>query len=464
MTQEEYEVLTERAVNNFADRDYFTLMEDAMDRVDPKFDKRPGSMVWNGNGPAVAEVAQAYTAVDFSMNNSFILTATRPFLIRRAADRSIKPHPATPATYCVLFSTLSGAPVPRGTRFSAEELNFEVITWPKPDAQTGREVENPEDGELLDVVPVEDEQTGETGTVLMQLIRCETAGTVGNASEGLQLIPIEYVPGLAPATVGKIVTPGDDEEETEVLRERVLEAMRSISFGGNRADYREKVLSINGIGQCKVYPVWNGDLKPADLLPPSAATLSEAETAVSSIQDEDVKTYLSTLLNASAEGKLTVGGTVRVVIASTDNAQPVVSAAKIGEVQDTLDPKDHAAEGRGLAPIGHLVTVASIQPRTINITIAVQAKTGTEPQSAIRSVIEDWFRTLTVDWDNQAHITVYNAMLQYQIMRECGALIEDIDEPVLEGANARGNLELGTDEYPVLGTLTVTEIAGGGNG
>lgn len=463
-TQEEYEALLARAVNNFSDRDYFTLMDEALDRVDARFDKRPGSMVWNGNAPSLAELAQLYTALDFVFNATYIRTAPREYLIKRAADRSIAPYPATPATYCVLFSTISGAPVPRGTRFSAEELNFEVITWPKLDEQTGREVENQEDGELLEEVEVEDEQTGETGTALMQLIRCETAGTVGNASEGLQLIPIEYVPGLAPAAVGKLVTPGEDEEPTEAFRERVIEAMHSIAFGGNQADYREKVLSINGIGQCKVYPVWNGDLKPADLQPPDAETVEAAETAVNSIQNADVKTYLSTLLNASAAGKLTVGGTVRVVVASTDNAQPVVSAAKIGEVQDTLDPKDHAAEGRGLAPIGHLVTVASIQPRTINITIAVQAKTGTEPQSAIRSVIEDWFRTLTVDWDNQSHITVYNAMLQYQIMRDCSALIEDIDEPILAGADARGNLVLDTDEYPVLGTLTVTDIAGGGNG
>ncbi|MBR6314739.1 MAG: hypothetical protein IKR49_08930, partial [Clostridia bacterium] len=93
MTQEEYEALLARAVNNFADRDYFTLMDDALDRVDARFDKRPGSMVWNGNAPCLAEVAQAYQGLDFISNNSFILTSSREYLIRRAADRSIKPYP-----------------------------------------------------------------------------------------------------------------------------------------------------------------------------------------------------------------------------------------------------------------------------------------------------------------------------------------------------------------------------------
>ena len=447
MTQEEYEALLARAVNNFADRDYFTLMDEALDRVDARFDKRPGSMVWNGNAPCLAEVAQAYQGLDFISNNSFILTSSREYLIRRAVDRSIKPYPATPATYSVILSVATGAPVPAGTRFSAEELNFVVIAWP-------------EDGELLRGVDVTDEETGESGTVLMQLIRCETAGTVGNASEGLQLIPIEYVPGLAPATVGKLVTAGEDEEPTEDFRARVIEAMRSISFGGNKADYREKVLALDGIEQCKVYPVWNGDLKPADLQP-DETTLNAAKSAVSALSDGTAKTYLTKIINAAEGKKLTVGGTVRVVVMSSNVDDRTVSEAGVAEVQTMLDPADAAGEGDGLAPIGHVVKVDSVRPRAINITVGVSCAAGVDSETlknVMRGVIEAAFRAQAAEWEKLDHITVYNSMLLTQIMTACASLLRDMNEPVLSGADRRGNLVLESDEIPVLGVLEMTDL------
>ena len=438
MTQEEYEVLTERAVNNFADRDYFTLMEEAMGRVDPKFDKRPGSMVWNGSGPAVAEVAQAYTAVDFSMNNSFILTATRPFLIRRAADRSISPTPATRAIYSVAFSKADNQAVSRGTRFSAEDLNFEVIAYPGRD-ENGRMIDNPENGELV--------KNG------LQLIRCETAGTVGNSSSGLQLIPIEYVPGLAPATVGALETMAEDEEDTETLRARVIEAMRSIAFGGNQADYREKVLAIDGVGQCKVYPVWNTvevDGEPyVPALINNAASIAAAKGTVDDLPDGDVKTYLTALLNAAGEGKLTVGGTVRVVVASTDPQHPAVQDA--APIKEILDPSGSDGEGEGLAPIGHVVTVTSVEQVPVTVSMTVEKDDDYDANTVtanIKDQLQEYIVTLAKDWSKYDHIKVSLAFVIYTAMQAEG--VKDIDSDSVRINGSAADLKLGKDQVPVL--------------
>lgn len=420
-------------------------MADALKRVNNGYDKRPGSMLWNGNAPCLAELAQLYTALDFVFEATYILTAPREYLIKRASDRSIAPKSATPAIYSVILSTATGTPVPASTRFSAEELNFEVIAWP-------------EDGELLRGVDVTDEETGESGTVLMQLIQCETAGTVGNASEGLQLIPIEYVPGLAPATVGALVTSAEDEEDTETFRARVIEAMRSIAFGGNAADYKEKILAIDGIGQCKVYPHWNDDIRPAELIPSA-----DIEAELNSIYESsgpypNAQAWLEAILPAAKNGKLTVGGTVRVVVMSSDTASPEVSDAGVSEIQTMLDPREAAGEGLGLAPIGHVVTVESVKPKAIDVVVSVTKQAGIENETVeakVQEAIQALFQSLCEGWSStvKKQITVYNAVVLYKIMEVCDQAIENLSALTLNGGTV--DITLDKDEYPKLGTLTV---------
>ena len=68
-----------------------------------------------------------------------------------------------------------------------------------------------------------------------------------------------------------MVIPGEDEEDTEVFRQRYMDSLNAQAFGGNRADYLEKVNAIPGVGGVKVYRVWNSDLNPAKLIPPPAS-------------------------------------------------------------------------------------------------------------------------------------------------------------------------------------------------
>lgn len=45
--------------------------------------------------------------------------------------------------------------------------------------------------------------------------------------------------------------PGEDEEDTEVFRQRYMDSLNAQAFGGNRADYLEKVNAIPGRGRCE---------------------------------------------------------------------------------------------------------------------------------------------------------------------------------------------------------------------
>lgn len=81
-------------------------------------------------------------------------------------------------------------------------------------------------------------------------ITCETAGEAGNDYTGT-VIPIEYVDGLETCSISAVVIPGEDEEDTEVFRQRYMDSLNAQAFGGNRADYLEKVNAIPGRGRCE---------------------------------------------------------------------------------------------------------------------------------------------------------------------------------------------------------------------
>ena len=375
MTENDYKTLCEMVTNHFGDKTYEQLMEEALGRVSDDIDKRPGSMVWNGNAPCLAEMAQLYLALDFVFTATYVNSAPREYLIKRAADRSIFPKAATPA---VLRAKMN-MNVPVGTRFSLEDINFFVT-----------------------------KQLGSEGDDFVHLVECETAGTVGNGYAG-ELIPIDYVDGLTRAETDGIYSAGTDEEDTEVFRARVIESMRSIAFGGNVADYENKAMSFDGIGQVKVLPIWNG------------------------------------------------AGTVKLVLMSSNLNSPEISEDRIASIKTAIDPTEKQGQGYGLAPIGHTVTVVSVKEKDVNVSMKAELKTGVEQSAAIAEIskiINEYFKELSADWKNKDNVVVRISHIESRILERCNS-VEDIDI----GTTANGetkSLTLEKDEIPKLGTLNIS--------
>lgn len=162
----------------FESKTYEVLVKSALSRVSSALDKREGSMVMNGVAPSMAELAQLYIGLDFVFSATYIATAPREYLIKRAADRNMEPYPASAAVFRAEFNI----EVPVGTRFSCEGLNFAVT-------------------ERMST-------TADTDTGLSHKVTCETAGAAANDYAGT-LIPIEYVDGLTHAELVELLIPGD---------------------------------------------------------------------------------------------------------------------------------------------------------------------------------------------------------------------------------------------------------------
>lgn len=408
----------------FENQTYETLLASALARISSTFDKREGSMVYNGVAPSMAELAQLYIGLDFVFTATYIATAPREYLIERAKDRGLSPKAASAAVFRAEFNI----EVPVGARFSCEELNF-IVT--------------------------ERMNGADSDAGLSHKVTCETVGSAANDCAG-DLIPIEYIADLASAKLVELLIPGDDEEETEVFRQRVLDAVQSQAFGGNQADYKAKVLGIDGVAAVKVHPVWNSDITPASLIPSSAVQTWFANN-INTISDAGVKAWLTAVYTAALGKKLTVGGTVKLVIMAANNAAP--STELINLVQTTMDPTQNAGEGLGLAPIGHVVKVEGVIPTTIAVSTHLTFATGyawNDAKAAVNNTVAKYFDELAEAWENGAALIVRVSQIESRILSECAAYISDIGNTKLN--NATQNITLGEDNIPVLASGGVVNV------
>ena len=403
----------------FENKTYEALLESALARITAPVDKREGSMVMNGVAPSMAELAQLYIGMSFVFQATYLLTAPREYLIKRASDRNMAPYPASAAVFRGVFNI----EVPAGTRFSCEDLNFIVLE------RITRETDG--DGQLS------------------HKLICETPGAAANGYTGA-LVPIEYVEGLTSAELAELLVPGEDVEETEAFRQRVLDSFQSQAFGGNQADYTEKVLAMDGVGAVKVHPVWNSDIAPSELIP-NEEVASWYKGAVGSLSPA-VASWLTAVYTASAEHKLTVGGSVGLVVMTSNNTAP--STLLLEQVQTAIDPVQNAGEGLGMAPIGHVVKVSGVLTETVNVTLHLSYAPSwnwSAVKSYVEKIIDDYFAELAKSWDTSDHLTVRISQIESRILSECSAMVTDIGGTQINGREE--NLVLGPDSIPKRGEL-----------
>lgn len=398
----------------FQDITHEQIRQRMLSRVSDGLDKREGSVIFDAVSPAAMELMAVYIELERIIAEAYGDTASREYLVLRCKERGITPFPAEHAILRGEFSP-SWIDV-SGKRFSLGELNYTV-------------------GEKLSDGVYE--------------VTCETAGAVGNRYFG-DLIPIDYVDGLESAKLTEVLIPGNDEEDTEALRKRYFASFDVQSFGGNRADYLAKVSAIAGVGGVKIKRVWNGDIRPAELVPTESvcAWFDSAELP------EDVRAWVTSTLAAAKSGKLTAGGAVLVTI--LDSEYNTASSVLVERVKETLDPSESTGEGFGLAPIGHTVTVQSADGVAINVSSNITFETGyswDNMQSAIENAVSDYLLELRKKWADGSSLTVRISQIETRILDLSGVV--DIADTTLNGAAQ--NITLSENEVPVLGEVTANE-------
>lgn len=232
-------------------------------------------------------------------------------------------------------------------------------------------------------------------------VRCETPGTEGNQYLGA-IIPIDYIDGLQTAELTDVLIPGEDEESTDSLREKYFDSFNEKAFGGNRADYLEKTNSIDGVGSTKITPLWNG------------------------------------------------AGTVKLTI--LDSEFNKASSTLVQTVQNIIDPQGDA-EGYGLAPIGHIVTVDTVTEVKIDVVSTITFDTGYSwdlLKGQIADVIKNYMLELRKDWANQAVLIIRIAQIETRLLQIEGII--DVTGTTINGEGV--NLQLESNEIPIFNSVS----------
>lgn len=328
--------------DNLQQYTYEYLMELALSFVPDDRDKRQGSVIYDALAPFCQVLAAGAIQLRQFYTQTYAVTATGEDLDNRVAEQGITRFAATHAVRKITVADEDGNPVvlPLGARFSTVSS-----TSPVNYTITAQYVE---DGVA---VPGSYEAT------------CEELGVVGNEYSG-NLINITFVQGLASATMTSILVPARNQETDDELRERYFDTLNQKAFGGNIADYREKVMELDGVGAVQIYPVWNG------------------------------------------------GGTVKLSI--VDPIYGPCSPEFIASVQNEIDPENAAGEqgsGLGIAPIGHKVTVVTPDEVTINVTANVVLGTNYtkgQVETPIKEALESYIQSLRQSWADATDLNEYS--------------------------------------------------------
>lgn len=347
------------------------ILQKMLKRVPDTLDKREGSIIYDALAPTAYMLSvQNYMLAGLS-DMLFGDTAEGEWLDRIVKDFGIERKRATHAVRKITCFDVSGEvmTVPTGSRFVMNGLCFSV--------------------------------SGTAEDKSCEAV-CEQEGSGGNGGSGT-VVPVDNIFGLASAVLtAEPVKAARDTESDEELRERFYQHIRETPFGGNRADYREKALSIEGVGACAVF--------------------------------------------AASDG-MGVGNVGLVIGKESGGCADEALIAKVKEL--------FGNDGDGLAPVGHNVSVKTADELKINADAKLTLKTGSniEPVAdAVKAAAKNYINSL----DFEAP-TVFYSKLAAEILNSHEAILDA--KLTVNGAteNIMPDKSFAGYQIPVFGEMTVSE-------
>lgn len=368
---------------DFSSQTFQNLQTAMLNQVPNTIDKREGSIIQTAIGPAALIMSDAYVSLNMVQLQAFIQTASGQSLDYLGVIAGLTRYPASPAVRLGIFNTS----VPMGARFSTIDGNNSINL----------------------VV------TATTNEADQYQLTAETPGTIGNSYVG-PILPITAISGLTSAQITDILVPGDDTETDDEFRARIIDALNNQPFGGNIADYKTKVMAIDGVGAVQVWPTWNG------------------------------------------------GGTVKLSVLGADYKP--ASAELVENVQNAVDPPPSQGLGLGTAPIGAQVTVVAPTSVAVNVSATLTLQPGYEiaqVQTPIETAISNYLLTVSQGWGTLIATDHVEYAADVYVARVIAAMLTvpgvvNATNVQLNGGTADLNLTQSgtTQQIPTMGTVTLS--------
>lgn len=348
----------------FENLTYQTLLDRLLTDVKakyPELDYREGSLVYNAIAAAALELNTFYINADMVNDQSFIETASRTFLYKLSEQMGIDTsiYDATKGTFKGLFSQ----EIPIGSRWNLGLYNYTVI-----------------------------EQLDNQDPYYVYELECETAGAAPNSIVGT-LTPISDVNlNLTYSELVSAIIQGREQFTDDEIVTYYKNKVNGAAVDGNKAQYEVWCGTFDGIGNYKVFPLWNG-----------------------------VNSVKCSILNE-------ING--------------VASEELIKDFQDYLDPGS-TGMGDGVAPIGAIVTVSTATEHPINISATIYMKEGYVNNGELDETIAQYYIDRSYESDYVSYSQIIMAILS-------NPGIENVTNVLLDGGTQ--DVKLGEEEIPVIGT------------
>ncbi|WP_145040686.1 baseplate J/gp47 family protein [Paenibacillus sp. Y412MC10] len=369
------------------------IMNRMLNKVPSDIDKSEGSFIWDAQAPVAFMLSEAALWAQELLRRGFASTV--------ASD-----HPDIRSAELDLRTAEHGI-----TRREAVASSGSVVFVGKPGTTVpaGTYVATPADegsGESsVEYVTTSGVTLNDMG-IGTAPIRAVTPGSSGNVPAGVIQLMMTSVSGVTSVTNPEPTRSGTDTESDQSLLERFYAKVRSQGTSGNKAQYMQWANEIAGVGGVEVAPLWKGP------------------------------------------------GTVGLYLLDTDKraaSQDIVDA-----VQQHIDPSQDG-QGEGVAPAGPVITVMPAAEVPIDISVKVQ-RTQEQPSTMdeIRKLIEDGVRTYL----QQIAFNRKDPLVRYT--RIAAVLLDipiivDYSDLTINGHTEQQNIEIGSGQVAVLGTVSVSE-------
>ena len=279
---------------------YEEIKQRVLNNTDIDVDKREGSFLNNMASPLSYELAKFYIEQQDLVNMAFVRNGYFNYLDVKCEEYGIYRKQGVKATGEVIFTGENGTLISNGTVLFIDDLYFVVLN----DATI---VEN--QAELV--------------------VEAFEVGKQYNLSANTRLTVTEPINGINDIYVKSNFENGTDVESDEDLRDRFFTTVKKSYTSGNASHYEMWTLEVDGVGDCNVYPLKNGN------------------------------------------------GTVEIVITNADMLG--ASSELIEKVKANIEKK---------RPIGANVTVVSATEKAINVSATVRLSRGYS-QSEVETLFKD---------------------------------------------------------------------------
>ena len=205
------------------------IIQRILDNINIDIDKREGSFLFNQCGPIAVELAKAYIQMGGLLNLGFIQTNFDDFLDRRVNEFGVYRKDGTKAIGEIIVTGQEGATITNGSIIKANDLHFVVLNDVLLPADNIAYVEALEVGYKYNLIANTEFELVEKNSKITKLHN-----------------EADFKNGV-------------DVESDEDLRKRFVKAVNNPSTSGNKAHYEEWALEVLGVGNARVYPLWDGN-------------------------------------------------------------------------------------------------------------------------------------------------------------------------------------------------------------